>query len=86
MRNAIAYYNRLISTKSLTDCTAAIVRDKVRHLQKKYAEAIRWTNETGQGIRDSESEATFDSKYYTTEVSFDELSLTDVFCFKKFQV
>jgi len=49
--------------KSLTNCTPTIVRDKVRHLQTKYKEALKWRDETGQGIRETDGEKTFEGKF-----------------------
>ena len=38
------------------------MRDKVRHLLGKYKEALKWRDETGQGIRITDGETTFEGE------------------------
>ena len=46
--------------KELNDVTPSLLRDKVRNMRNKYTEAVKWSKETGQGIKDSEGYPNFE--------------------------
>jgi hypothetical protein len=69
--NAREYYEGLIdSSKANTegtfefgcDVTPALIRAKVQNLRASYQKCVTWSNQTGQGVKETDGETSFRSE------------------------